>query len=144
MSLEVVVSLLKAHAGSLTSPAGQNSRPLTHAHSRLYARLLWHTSDFCGGRRPQSYAIVVSLLFSHPPPALHALHWLNPPSHIELGYSITLTLAPKDFGGRLWLNFARTTPELPCGLVTLPQITLILLPCRSLAALYTNAIRLPR
>lgn len=56
-------------------------------------------------------------------------------NHIELGYSITRTLAPKDLGGRLWLNFALTTPELPCGLVTFPQITLILLPCRSLDAL---------
>ena len=55
-------------------------------------------------------------------------------SQIELGYSITLTLAPKVFGGRLCLNFARTTPEFPCGLVTFPHITLIFDPCRSFEA----------
>ena len=33
--------------------------------------------------------------------------------HTELGYSMTRTDAPKDFGGRLWLNEARTTPEFP-------------------------------
>jgi hypothetical protein len=33
---------------------------------------------------------------------------------------MTRTEAPKDLGGRLERNFARTTPELPCGRVTLP------------------------
>lgn len=76
----------------------------------------------------------------------------NHASYIEDGYSITLTDAPKDLGGRLRLNCARTTPELPggdklafdveslaklnipCGLVTLPQITLIFDPRTSLCA----------
>ena len=37
------------------------------------------------------------------------------PPHIymEEGYSITRTEAPKERGGRLCLNCARTTPELP-------------------------------
>lgn len=35
------------------------------------------------------------------------------PSYIEDGYSIILTDAPKDLGGRLRRNCARTTPELP-------------------------------
>lgn len=34
-------------------------------------------------------------------------------NHIEDGYNMTLTVAPKDFGGRLWRNWALTTPELP-------------------------------
>jgi hypothetical protein len=59
------------------------------------------------------------------------------------------TEAPKDLAGRGFVNFARTTPELPaehqsakpvphirimidwslpCGLVTLPQMTRILVP----------------
>lgn len=54
--------------------------------------------------------------------------------YIDDGYSITLTEAPKDRGGRLCTNFALTTPLLPCGLVTLPHMTLILVPCRSRAA----------
>jgi hypothetical protein len=33
---------------------------------------------------------------------------------------MTRTEAPKVLGGRLERNFARTTPELPCGRVTLP------------------------
>lgn len=66
------------------------------------------------------------------------------PLQIELGYSITLTLAPNVFGGRLCLNLARTTPEFPCGLVTFPHITLIFDPCRSFEARYTNATFLPR
>lgn len=33
--------------------------------------------------------------------------------HMLLGYMNTLTLAPMDFGGRLDLNLARTTPLLP-------------------------------
>ena len=62
---------------------------------------------------------------------------------------MTLTDAPNDFGGRLRLNCARTTPELPmpdishlcllirlprnlpCGRVILPQITLIFDPLTS-------------
>lgn len=55
-------------------------------------------------------------------------------NHIELGYKKILTLAPKLLGGRLWTKRARTTPEFPCGRVTLPQMTRILLPCRSLLA----------
>ena len=34
-------------------------------------------------------------------------------AHIEDGYNITLTDAPKDLGGRLCRNCARTTPEFP-------------------------------
>lgn len=62
---------------------------------------------------------------------------------------MTRTEAPKERAGRGWVNFARTTPELPgkgqlanslerrrpdiswylpCGRVTLPQITRILVP----------------
>jgi hypothetical protein len=69
--------------------------------------------------------------------------------YIEDGYNMTLTDAPNDFGGRLRLNCARTTPELPvsivsplfslvqlprnipCGRVILPQITLIFDPLTS-------------
>ena len=54
--------------------------------------------------------------------------------HIDDGYSITLTLAPKLFGGRLCLKLARTSPELPCGLVTLPQMTRIFDPWRAFDA----------
>ncbi len=43
----------------------------------------------------------------------------DPSSYIEDGYNITLTDAPKDLGGRLRLNCARTTPELPGGSVSL-------------------------
>lgn len=46
-------------------------------------------------------------------------------NHIDDGYSITLTLAPKLFGGRLCRKLARTRPELPCGRVTFPQMTRI-------------------
>lgn len=49
-------------------------------------------------------------------------------NYIEEGYSMTRTEAPKDLGGRLLRNLARTTPLLPCGLVTLPQMTRILEP----------------
>lgn len=38
------------------------------------------------------------------------------------------TEAPKDRAGRGVVNLARTTPELPCGRVTLPQMTRILVP----------------
>lgn len=51
------------------------------------------------------------ILPDHQPP--QCLQTPNHPSYIEDGYSITLTDAPKDFGGRLRLNCARTTPELP-------------------------------
>jgi hypothetical protein len=34
-------------------------------------------------------------------------------AYIDDGYNMTLTDAPKLLGGRLDLNFARTTPELP-------------------------------
>jgi hypothetical protein len=34
---------------------------------------------------------------------------------MDEGYNITRTEAPKDFGGRLCLNCARTTPELPAS-----------------------------
>ena len=44
------------------------------------------------------------------------------------------TDAPKDRAGRGLVNLARTTPELPCGLVTLPQITLMLVPRFSFCA----------
>ena len=59
---------------------------------------------------------------------------LRTAAYMALGYSITLTLAPKVFGGKLCLNFARTTPELPCALVTLPHMTLIFDPWRSFEA----------
>jgi hypothetical protein len=41
-----------------------------------------------------------------PEPSIHS-------PYIEDGYNITRTDAPKDLGGRLRLNCARTTPELP-------------------------------
>ena len=47
---------------------------------------------------------------------------------------MTRTEAPKDLGGRLDLNLARTTPLLPCGRVTLPQMTRILEPWMALWA----------
>ena len=47
---------------------------------------------------------------------------------------MTLTAAPKLLGGRLCLKLALTTPEFPCGLVTLPQIHRIFEPCRALVA----------
>jgi hypothetical protein len=43
--------------------------------------------------------------------------------------------APKDFGGRLTRNFDLTTPELPWGLVTRPQITRIFEPLMGFCAL---------
>lgn len=51
------------------------------------------------------------------------------------GYNMILTEAPNDRGGRLWANLALTTPLLPCGRVTFPQMTLIFVPCLSRAAL---------
>lgn len=45
-----------------------------------------------------------------------------------------LTEAPKDLGGRLFLNLARTMPELPCVLLIVPQITLIFDPLTSFDA----------
>lgn len=50
---------------------------------------------------------------------------------------MTLTEAPKVFGGKFFLKLALTTPLEPWVLVTLPQITLILVPLTSLEALYT-------
>jgi len=44
---------------------------------------------------------------------IHAAQLPNRPFYIEDGYNIILTDAPKDFGGRLRLNCARTTPEFP-------------------------------
>ena len=38
---------------------------------------------------------------------------------------MTRALCPKDLGGRLTWNFARTTPFIPCLRVTFPQITLL-------------------
>lgn len=54
-----------------------------------------------------------------------------------LGYNMILTLAPNDRGGRFVRNWLRTTPELPCVRVTLPQMTRILLPLTDFDALYT-------
>lgn len=71
-------------------------------------------------------------MVSSPRASVHSPRPHDP--QIELGYSITLTLAPKLLGGRLCLNFARTTPEFPCDLVILPHMTLILVPRRSLVA----------
>ena len=34
-------------------------------------------------------------------------------TYIDEGYSMIRTEAPKDLAGRGWVNFARTTPELP-------------------------------
>ena len=61
-----------------------------------------------------------------PSPAFDVMAYINLPSrpmqpnsrkdrpfYIEDGYNIILTDAPKDFGGRLRLNCARTTPEFP-------------------------------
>ena len=39
----------------------------------------------------------------------------------------TRTVAPMAFGGKLCLNLVRTTPLLPCALMTFPQMTRILL-----------------
>ena len=49
----------------------------------------------------------------------NALQTPSHPSYIEDGYSITRTDAPKDFGGRLRLNCARTTPEFPWCLLAI-------------------------
>jgi hypothetical protein len=51
----------------------------------------------------------------------------KPSSYIEDGYSITLTDAPKDLGGRLFLNCARTTPELPEKKVRITNFQIVLL-----------------
>ena len=40
------------------------------------------------------------------------------------GYINTLTLPPMDFGGNFFLNVSLTTPLLPCGLVSFPQMHL--------------------
>jgi hypothetical protein len=59
----------------------------------------------------------------------HHSHTTNsePSPYIEDGYNITLTDAPKDLGGRLRLNCARTTPELPWKKVSLTSP--IISPC---------------
>ena len=51
------------------------------------------------------------------------------------------TDAPKACGGRFDLNFDLTTPPLPCGRVTRPQMTRIFEPRTSLFARYTYATR---
>ena len=62
----------------------------------------------------------------------------------------TLTVAPNVFGGRFFVNFARTTPLLPWERVTFPQMTLYLVGFLSpfalerLCARYTYASRFPR
>ena len=57
---------------------------------------------------------MLDLLF---PASFHSSNeTLKPPTatvYIDEGYSMIRTEAPKDFGGRLWRNCARTTPELP-------------------------------
>jgi hypothetical protein len=56
---------------------------------------------------------VIEFLPDHLPP--QCVQTPTRPSYIEDGYSITRTDAPKDLGGRLRLNCARTTPELPAS-----------------------------
>ena len=51
------------------------------------------------------------------------------------------TDAPKACGGRFDLNLDVTTPPLPCGRVTRPQMTRIFEPRTSLFARYTYATR---
>ena len=46
------------------------------------------------------------------PPCLTSLYY------IDEGYSITLTDAPNDFGGKLCRNCALTTPELPKNVIS--------------------------
>jgi len=75
----------------------------------------------------------------------------NQSSYIEDGYNMILTEAPKDLGGRLFLNLARTMPELPCRFIShyfmlhsshnlpcvlliVPQMTLIFDPLTSFDA----------
>lgn len=92
----------------------------------------------------------------HPPikPVIRLPSPTGKHNYIEEGYNITRTEAPKDLGGRFRRNCALTTPELPstrsvnqtagchvdgdwslpCGRVTLPQITLIFDPLISLCA----------
>lgn len=106
----------------------------------LYAFVHRHDSEVCvftwsyqEDEPEPSHTIPISnlplktLAISHPLSACMTVQ-------IALGYNMILTLAPKVFGGRLCLNFALTTPEFPCGLVTLPQIALILDPCLSFDA----------
>ena len=45
-------------------------------------------------------------------------------SHNVVGEAGVSELLTMDYGGRLDLNLARTTPELPCGRVTLPKMHL--------------------
>ena len=53
------------------------------------------------------------------------------------GYSITRHGPAIAFAGRFFLKLHRTTPLLPCALVTLPQIARYLLPFVTFFALYT-------
>lgn len=54
----------------------------------------------------------------------------NHSSYIEDGYNIILTAAPKDLGGRLFLNLARTIPLLPINSVSIPVPLLFLVAYR--------------
>ncbi len=67
------------------------------------------------------------------PPLLHAaahgcaagllqLRELTRTAQTREGYIMTRTLPPSEMGGRLLKNFARTTPMLPWGRVTRPQM----------------------
>ena len=51
------------------------------------------------------------------------------------GYSMTRHGPAIEHGGRFLRNCARTTPLLPCGRQTLPQMTRYLLPWMSFLAL---------
>ena len=53
------------------------------------------------------------------------------------GYSITRHGPAIALAGKLCLKLHRTTPLLPCALVTLPQIARYLLPFVTFLALYT-------
>ena len=44
---------------------------------------------------------------------------------------------PMDDGGRFFLNFARTTPDVPCAMVTLPHDVRYVVPFFFVFALYT-------
>jgi len=54
-----------------------------------------------------------------------------------LGYNMHLILPPMLVGGKLCLNCARTTPDVPCALVTLPHMVLYTVPSFFVCALYT-------
>lgn len=118
---------------------------VSHGHVRIFTVILsraYNSSDIAWprSRDPQSLLSFPRRLTHHadtttPFMLLISIHLTNRNTiYIEDGYSITLTEAPNERGGRLWANLALTTPLLPCGRVTLPQMTLILVPCRSRAA----------